>query len=147
LPKVTPDHRDFPGHAAGIVTVLRLDAESLYAANDEGFVGIYDIATGRLKKRLGGHMSGIWAMQLYQNVLVTGSTDSTVQIWDLQALQQAYIFNGHVGTVRAIEIVEPVLDSRSGDYDPPYPLIVSGSRDATLRVWKLPELDSLPVSL
>jgi F-box and WD-40 domain protein CDC4 len=146
LPKVIPDHRDFPGHASSIVTVLRLDAENIYAANDEGFIHIYDIATGRLKKRLEGHMSGIWAMQLRQNVLVTGSTDSTVRIWDLQALQESYIFKGHVGTVRALEIVEPVLDPRTGDYDPPYPLIVSGSRDATLRVWKLPGLDT-PVSL
>ena len=147
LPNVTPDHRDFPGHAGNIVTVLRLDAENIYSADDEGFIHVYDTATGRLKKRLDGHVSGIWAMQHYQDVLVSGSTDSTVRIWDIQALQQAYVFKGHASTVRALEIVEPVLYPRTGDYEPPFPLIVSGSRDATLRVWKLPGLDALPVSL
>jgi F-box and WD-40 domain protein CDC4 len=84
-------------------------------------------------------------MQCYDHVLVTGSTDSTVRIWDLQTLRQAYNFTGHASTVRALEIVEPTLNRSNGNLEPPYPLIVTGSRDATLRVWRLPGIDTLPV--
>jgi F-box and WD-40 domain protein CDC4 len=37
-----------------------------------------------------------------------------------------------------MQIVEPVLDEATGKYQPPYPIFVTGSRDHTLRVWKLP---------
>ena len=141
-----PKHRNFRGHARNVVTVVRLDAESVYSADDEGFIHVYDIITGRLKKRLEGHASGIWAMQYYHNILVSGSTDSTLRIWDLRTLQPAYVFQGHASTVRAIEIVEPMLNPLTGDYEPPYPVIVTGSRDSTLRVWKLPGLEALPVN-
>jgi len=141
----TPNHRDFQGHAGNVVTVVRLDAENVYSADDEGFIYVYDIVTGRLNKRLEGHVSGIWAMQYYHNILVSGSTDSTLRIWNLRALRPAYVFQGHASTVRAIEIVEPLLNPQTGNYEPPFPVIVTGSRDATLRVWKLPGIDTLPV--
>lgn len=141
LPNGVPRHRNFPGHANSIVTVLRADTDNIYSADEEGFIHVYETSTGRLKKRLDGHTSGIWSMQRYNHILVSGSTDYTIRVWDLQSLRQAYVFPGHTLTVRALEIVEPVLNQSTGEYEPPYPMIVTGSRDATLRVWKLPEIE------
>jgi F-box and WD-40 domain protein CDC4 len=53
-----------------------------------------------------------------------------------------HIFVGHTSTVRCLQIIEPVNINPDQDgapiWEPPYPLIVTGSRDSTLRVWKLP---------
>lgn len=38
---------------------------------------------------------------------------------------------------RCLQIVEPVRQP-NGEFLPPYPLIVTGSRDSTIRVWRLP---------
>lgn len=135
-----PDHRNFQGHAKNVVTVIRLDAENVYSADDEGYIHIYGTATGRLKKRLDVHRSGYLGKQYYHHVLVSGSTDTTMRIWDLQALRQAYAFQWHTGTVRVLEAVEPVLLNLStGDHTPPFPVIVLASRDATNALGNYPE--------
>ena len=57
-----------------------------------------------------------------------------------------HVFGGHTSTIRCLEIVEPEeVDWTDADRVrrrerwPKEPLIVSGSRDHTLRVWVLPK--------
>lgn len=81
-------------------------------------------------------------MQYIGNVLVSGSTDRTVRVWNLEKGRCTQTFVGHTSTVRCLQIVEPenIQTDPHGEpiWEPPYPLIVTGSRDWSLRVWKLP---------
>ncbi|BEI80246.1 hypothetical protein CcaverHIS002_0107750 [Cutaneotrichosporon cavernicola] len=68
----------------------------------------------------------VWALEYKGDTLVSGSTDRTVRIWDLEDLVQTHTFAGHTSTVRCLQIVEPVYDEVTGEFQPPYPLIITG---------------------
>jgi F-box and WD-40 domain protein CDC4 len=134
-----PMHNSFPGHGTNVVTCLQFDRDKIVSASDDHSINVYTTTTGQLLKRLDGHEGGVWALQYLGDTLVSGSTDRTLRIWDLETLQQTHVFHGHASTVRCLQIVEPVFDAESGEYLPPYPVVITGSRDFTLRVWKLPK--------
>ncbi|BEJ03597.1 hypothetical protein CcaverHIS641_0107720 [Cutaneotrichosporon cavernicola] len=135
----TPQHTTFAGHGTNVVTCVQFDEDKIVSASDDHSINIYDTETGALRKRLDGHEGGVWALEYKGDTLVSGSTDRTVRIWDLEDLVQTHTFAGHTSTVRCLQIVEPVYDEVTGEFQPPYPLIITGSRDASLRVWKLPK--------
>ncbi|KAL7422871.1 SCF ubiquitin ligase complex subunit cdc4 [Cryptotrichosporon argae] len=139
-----PHHISFAGHGTNVVTCLQFDEDKIVSASDDHSINVYGTRTGHLRKRLDGHEGGVWALEYKGDTLVSGSTDRTVRVWDLESLTQAHVFNGHTSTVRCLQIVEPVYDAATGEYQPPYPLIVTGSRDSTLRVWKLPKKGEEP---
>jgi F-box and WD-40 domain protein CDC4 len=132
-------HNSFPGHGTNVITCLQFDRDKIISASDDNCINVYHTATGKIKKRLEGHEGGVWALQYRGDTLVTGSTDRSVRVWCLKTMRLTHTFTGHTSTVRCLTIVEPVLDEKTGKYFPPYPLIVTGSRDASLRVWKLPQ--------
>lgn len=134
-----PMHNAFHGHGTNVVTGLQFDRDKIVSASDDHSINIYRTRTGHLIKRLDGHEGGVWALQYLGDTLVSGSTDRTLRIWDLEKMKPTHVFHGHLSTVRCLQIVEPVLDPESGEYQPPYPIVVTGSRDCTLRVWKLPK--------
>ncbi|KAJ3006932.1 SCF ubiquitin ligase complex subunit cdc4 [Thoreauomyces humboldtii] len=131
-------HISFPGHAFNVVTCLQFDADKIVSGSDDQTMNIYDTATGTLRKRLEGHDGGVWALQYWNNVLVSGSTDRTVRVWDMEAGECTHLFEGHTSTVRCLIIIIPYKNHVTGRMEPDVPLIVTGSRDATLRVWRLP---------
>ncbi|KAJ3380075.1 SCF ubiquitin ligase complex subunit cdc4 [Entophlyctis sp. JEL0112] len=116
----------FPGHGTNVVTCLQFDSEKI--------------------------VSGLVCS------LVSGSTDRTVRVWDMDTGLCTHLFEGHTSTVRCLMIVPPTrvasypfgTNGRSGgvgfepSFEPLQPLIVTGSRDATLRVWRLPNPKSGP---
>lgn len=134
-----PTHTTFPGHGISVVTCVQFDDEKIVSASDDHSINIYNTQTGVLKRRLDGHEGGIWALEYKGDTLVSGSTDRTIRIWDLEKLRPTHVFHGHTSTVRCLQIVEPVYYPDIGEFQPPYPMVVTGSRDATLRVWKIPK--------
>ncbi|BGP54082.1 SCF ubiquitin ligase complex subunit cdc4 [Rhodotorula sphaerocarpa] len=139
IPPPPPGGNAPPAH---VVTCLQFDDEKLISASDNHVISIFDTQTGRRRASLTGHDGGVWAMQYIGNTLVTGSTDKSVRVWDLQSGRCTHLFLGHRSTVRCLQIVEPVNvnPDPSGEpvWEPPFPVIVTGSRDWSLRVWKLP---------
>lgn len=136
-----PEHSSFTGHGTNVITCLQFDEDKIVSASDDHSINIYNTSDGQLRKRLDGHEGGVWTLQYKGHTLVSGSTDRTVRIWDLEDLRMTYVFAGHTSTVRCLQIVEPVWEEETQSYQPPVPMIVTGSRDATLRVWKLPQKD------
>ncbi len=134
-------HTQFAGLGTNVITCLQFDEDRIVCSSDDHSLNIYTLDGGLT--RLDGHEGGVWALQYRGDVLVTGSTDRTVRIWDLETKKQKHVFLGHTSTVRCLQIVEPVLDEATGEWQPPYPLFVTGSRDHTLRVWKLPRKGEL----
>ncbi|KAI9320080.1 WD40-repeat-containing domain protein [Dichotomocladium elegans] len=129
------------GYSDNVITCLQFDEDKIITGSDDTSVNIYDIKTGNLMRVLDGHEGGVWALQYVGNTLVTGSTDRTIRVWDIDTGRCRHIFRGHSSTVRCLTIVMPV-ETTPGHKEPQYPMIVSGSRDSTLRVWMLPNNDN-----
>jgi F-box and WD-40 domain protein CDC4 len=143
-----PSHLTFPAHGRSVVTCLMLYHGQIISASDDHSIHIYSLSDGSLVHSLIGHEGGVWALAATKDTLVSGSTDRTVRIWDMSTGRCTHIFGGHTSTVRCLAIFKPemvdVEDERGviqQERWPKRPLIVTGSRDHTLRVWTLPRPD------
>ncbi|KZP08735.1 WD40 repeat-like protein [Athelia psychrophila] len=140
-----PKHLSFPAHGDSVVTCLIFSHGRIISASDDYSIHVYSPATGELLMSLDGHEGGVWALAASKETLVSGSTDRTVRIWDLTTGRCTHVFGGHTSTVRCLAIVKPEWMDIEGpggvitrEKWPKRPLIVTGSRDHSLRVWALP---------
>ncbi|KAI8870606.1 WD40 repeat-like protein, partial [Ramicandelaber brevisporus] len=122
-------------HEAEVVTSLQFDDDKIVSASDQGVVHVFDIRTGELVKRFMCN-GGVWAMQYVGSTMVTGSIDRTIRVWDMERCVCTHMFTGHGSTVRCLALLFP--DEYDLEYEKCFPIIISGSRDHMIRVWKLP---------
>ncbi|TFK30237.1 ubiquitin-protein ligase [Coprinopsis marcescibilis] len=141
-----PKHHSVQAHGSSVVTCLIFSHGRIISASDDHSIHVYSPETGELLRELKGHDGGVWALAAAKDTLVSGSTDRTVRIWDLNTGKCTHVFGGHTSTVRCLAIVKPELvdvEDENGivrrERWPKRPLIVTGSRDHTLRVWTLPK--------
>ena len=138
-----PQHLAFRAHNRHVVTCLLFDKEKILTGSDDTKINVYDTKTGALRNRLEGHEGGVWALQYEGDTLVSGSTDRSVRVWDIRTGRCLHVFQGHTSTVRCLVILKPVQIGTASDGTPimmpKEPIIITGSRDSTLRVWKLPQ--------
>ncbi|CAO3578044.1 unnamed protein product [Absidia cylindrospora] len=130
----------FRGHnmtTQSVVTCLQFDDDKIISGVDDRVINIYDTRTGRPISTLRGHEGGVWTLQYIGNTLVSGSTDRSIRVWDIERGVCTHVFKGHMSTVRCLQIVMPTMID--GQLKPAHPLIISGSRDSTIRVWRLPD--------
>ncbi|KAK3210170.1 hypothetical protein GRF29_44g1876426 [Pseudopithomyces chartarum] len=138
-----PKHIAFRAHQRHVVTCLQFDTDKILTGSDDTNINVYDTKTGALRNRLEGHEGGVWALQYEGNTLVSGSTDRSVRVWDIEKGKCTQVFQGHTSTVRCLVILKPTKIGE--DYEgqpimmPKEELIITGSRDSSLRVWKLPK--------
>ncbi|KAL6863706.1 WD40 repeat-like protein [Trichoderma novae-zelandiae] len=141
-----PSHVAFAAHPRHVITCLQFDDDKIITGSDDTLIHIYDTKTGKLRKKLEGHEGGVWALQYEGNILVSGSTDRSVRVWDIERGLCQQVFYGHTSTVRCLQILMPTETGVSSDgapiMQPEKPLIITGSRDSQLRVWRLPEVGS-----
>ncbi|EMR71199.1 putative sulfur controller 2 protein [Eutypa lata UCREL1] len=78
--------------------------------------GRYSIKTFR-----GQHTNGVTCLQFEENILATGSYDSTIKLWNIETGQVIRTLQGHTSGIRALQ-----FDDR---------LLVSGSLDKTVKIW------------
>ncbi|KAI8957365.1 WD40 repeat-like protein [Daldinia sp. FL1419] len=144
--KVKPSHVAFAAHPRHVITCLQFDEDKIITGSDDMLIHVYDTKTGKLRRRLEGHEGGVWALQYEGNALVSGSTDRSVRVWDIEKGLCTQIFYGHTSTVRCLQILMPTdtgkVENGQSVMMPPKPLIITGSRDSQLRVWRLPESGS-----
>ena len=141
--EIKPHHLAFRAHGSHVVTCLQFDTDKILTGSDDSNINVYDTRTGKLRKLLRGHEGGVWALQYIGNTLVSGSTDRSVRVWDIDAGRETHVFRGHTSTVRCLQILQPTKIGQTADgkdvFMPKQPLIITGSRDSTLRIWKLPK--------
>ena len=141
---VKPRHIAFRGHQRHVVTCLQFDSDKILTGSDDTNINVYDTKTGAIRSKLEGHEGGVWALQYIGNTLVSGSTDRAVRVWDIEKGECCQVFHGHTSTVRCLQILTPskigVNANGKPIMMPKQPLIITGSRDSHLRVWKLPDL-------
>ncbi|KAF6071999.1 WD domain, G-beta repeat family protein [Candida albicans] len=144
-PKFKPHRISVSGHGNKVVTCLQHDDEKVVTGVDDKCILIYSTQTGQLMKVLEGHEGGVWALKYTGNTLVTGSTDRTVRVWNMKTGQCTHIFRGHTSTIRCLDIIHPAVIGKNQDGEdivfPEYPLLITGSRDHNIHVWKLPVVD------
>ena len=56
----------------------------------------------QLQHTLWGHTGGVWSAQLRGNMLISGSTDRSLIIWDLESGERKHTLTGHTSTVRCL---------------------------------------------
>lgn len=143
---IEPHHFAFAAHPSHVITCLQFDDDKIMTGSDDSLIHVYDTRTGALRKKLQGHEGGVWALQYEGNVLVSGSTDRSVRVWDIEKGLCTQVFHGHISTVRCLQILMPERTGRMENGKPimlpEKPLIITGSRDSQLRVWRLPEQGS-----
>jgi F-box and WD-40 domain protein CDC4 len=138
-----PKHIAFRAHMRHVVTCLQFDSDKILTGSDDTNINVYDTKTGAIRNRLEGHEGGVWALQYEGNTLVSGSTDRSVRVWDIEKGKCTQVFQGHTSTVRCLVILKPTQIGETVDGQPimmpKEELIITGSRDSTLRVWKMPK--------
>ncbi|KAK6458885.1 F box protein, for ubiquitin dependent degradation [Scheffersomyces xylosifermentans] len=143
-PKYEPIRRSVPvtGDGSKVVTCLQHDDDNIVTTVDDKTIFIYSTQTGKLLRELQGHEGGVWAMKYTGNTLVTGATDRSVRVWNIKTGKCTHIFRGHSSTIRCLDIMHPTVIGKDVNGDdiifPHFPLIVTGSRDHNIHVWKLP---------
>lgn len=79
--------RMFTGHTGNITAMACSHTGKILAtADDHGAILLWDLAPGRLLKRMRGHgKGGIWSLSwcVESTVLVSGGADGTVRVWDV----------------------------------------------------------------
>lgn len=139
-----PHHFAFQAHGTHVVTCLQFDSDKILTGSDDTKINVFDTKTGALRSVLDGHEGGVWALQYDGNILVSGSTDRSVRVWDIETGKCLQVFHGHTSTVRCLVILKPTEIGKNPDGTPiimpKEPLIITGSRDSSLRVWRLPQI-------
>ncbi|KAI2613234.1 WD40 repeat-like protein [Hypoxylon sp. NC1633] len=74
-----------------------------------------------IKTFTGQHTNGITALQFDDNILATGSYDSTIKLWDIEKGNVIRTLHGHTMGIRALQ-----FDDR---------MLVSASLDGTVKIW------------
>ncbi|KAF5140415.1 wd40 repeat-containing protein [Vairimorpha ceranae] len=103
------------------ITVMMIHNNYIYTSSDDASIKKYNFS-GVLLKSFIGHKGGVWSFSIDRH-LVTGSTDKTAIIWDLESGIPLHRLKGHLSTVRVVKI--------KGDF------ICTGGRDNIIRVWNL----------
>ncbi|CAK1365109.1 unnamed protein product [Cercospora beticola] len=68
-----------------------------------------------------GHTNGVMCLQFNENVLITGSYDTTVKVWDINTGEEIRTLTGHTSGIRALQFNDQKL--------------VTGSLDSTVKLW------------
>lgn len=103
------------------VMALQFDEQYLITGTFDGTVNVWDIETGKLERKLVGHLKCVTALKFDGTKLITGSSDRTVRVWNYRTGDCVCTFRGHEGDVLCL--------------DSDQKLIASGSKDNSVKVW------------
>jgi WD40 repeat protein len=112
------------------------DGRRLATGGEENTVKIWDVQTGRDLHTLRGHNGEIYTVAFSPDNdgrwVASAGEDSAVKVWDSHTGKLVRSFRGHTGLVSSVA------------FSPDGQRLVSGSRDHTVKVWDVTQLEELP---
>lgn len=55
-------------------------------------------------RTLVGHTGGVWSSQMSGNIIISGSTDRTLKVWNMDTGHCIHTLQGHTSTVRCMHL-------------------------------------------
>ncbi|SCU82638.1 LADA_0C06964g1_1 [Lachancea dasiensis] len=121
--------RVISGHNGWVrcVCVDPVDNEWFVTGSNDSTIKIWDLATGRLKLTLMGHVMTVRSLAISTRnpYMFSASEDKMVKCWDLEKNAAIKDFHGHFSGVNSVD-VHPTLD-----------IIASAGRDSVVRLWDI----------
>jgi F-box and WD-40 domain protein 1/11 len=135
---VTPTERDrykeysllasFEGHTAA-VNVVKLRDNVLVSGSGDSSMCIWSLQTGQILHKINIHQSGIASLQYNGRFIVSGSTDNSAKIYDVDQEVEVACLSGHTNLIRS---VQAVFDDDGVEVK----TVISGSYDGSVKVWE-----------
>eukprot|EP00638_Chattonella_subsalsa_P009340 CAMPEP_0117748650 /NCGR_PEP_ID=MMETSP0947-20121206/9268_1 /TAXON_ID=44440 /ORGANISM="Chattonella subsalsa, Strain CCMP2191" /LENGTH=584 /DNA_ID=CAMNT_0005566405 /DNA_START=94 /DNA_END=1844 /DNA_ORIENTATION=+ len=125
------------GHM-GAVKCLEIcrDKELLYSGSQDNSVSIWDLNSGQVEPEsaFSGHHAAVQVVkQLGRQSCISGSSDTTLRIWDRRMHRCVSVLEGHNGPITCLQLAPN--DSMA---------IASGSCDSNIFVWDIRKTDAGP---
>ena len=99
--------------------------ERLVSAHDDGFIRVWDVATGTLLTTLIGHGSRVTSIEfLDSGTLLSGGEDQTVRRWDAQRWQLQDVLIGKANHTWSVSFADDRVRT-----------LISAHEDCSLRLW------------
>ena len=102
-------------------------AENIYLGTEEGNIQVVSYNFEKLLS-LSGHLDAVWCIDILGNVMISGSYDGSIILWDT-ANGNSDVIGEHQGVVNKVAIFDP---SHTG-----IPIIVSVGSDKIIKMWAL----------
>ncbi|KAF7311609.1 Argonaute-like protein [Mycena kentingensis (nom. inval.)] len=110
---------------AGKALALRVHEGFAWIAENTTIAKKVDLETGKTVQIYKGHTAPVTSLAFYENLLVTGSWDKTIKVWDTTTKAQLSSTDAHSDFVKCLCVI------------PRLKLLVSGSSDKIVRFWDL----------
>ena len=126
-----PQPRVLKGHDDHVITCLQFCNNRVVSGSDDNTLKVWSATTGKVRfvfiivygsilcsihiiscvlcslqclRTLVGHTGGVWSSQMQGNVIVSGSTDRTLKVWNAESGQCLHTLYGHTSTVRCMHL-------------------------------------------
>lgn len=117
----------FDGHDAA-VNAVKLKDNILVSASGDRTICIWSLQTGKILHKINIHQKGIACLQYNGRFIVSGSTDESVRIYDIDKEKEVACLRGHTNLVRSVQAVF--------DHDGEVKTVISGGYDGNVRIWE-----------
>lgn len=126
---------NFKGHTRWVTCAVQLDEATVITGSEDCHLKVWDLNTGLCKQTIHTPNSECWCLWLNHNktLLFCGSSTSEIEVRRVNELEKVYFtLCGHEDYVMSICDFKSPASKRQNER-----MLVSGSRDGTLKVWNL----------